>query len=187
MLVTVIKQMKMLFYRRISSLKKNCIGKGSYVYKGCMLHDCSIGNYVHVGAHCILNMTTIGDYSSIAPHVQIGGLEHPYEEFSTSTFLTSESKRYITEIGHDVWIAAGAIIRTGVKIGSGAVVGANSFVNKDVPPYAIVVGTPAKILKYRFDEDTISKLEASRYWEKNPSEAQKVLSNINNVENNKLN
>ena len=148
------------------------------MYNGCLLNECSIGNYVHIGAHCILNLTKIGNYSSIAPHVQIGGMEHPYKDLSTSTFLTDNSKRLKTEIGNDVWIAAGAIIKTGVKIGNGAVVGANSFVNKDVPPYAIVVGTPAKIYKYRFDENTIAKIEKTRYWELTPSKARQILLDI---------
>jgi acetyltransferase-like isoleucine patch superfamily enzyme len=106
-------------------------------------------------------------------------MEHPYEDMSTSTFLTDNSKRVLTEVGHDVWIAAGAIIKTGVKIGNGAVVGANSFVNKDVPPYAIVIGTPAKVYKYRFDEKTIAELEKSQYWEQKPSKARQNLLEIN--------
>lgn len=149
------------------------------------MNGCTIGDYVHVGPNCILNLTVLGNYSSIAPHVQIGGLEHPYEELSTSTFLTDDSKRLVTEIGHDVWIAAGAIIKTGVKIGNGAVIGANSFVNRDVPPYAIVIGTPARVYKYRFNESVIAELEKSRYWEQKPSNARKILMNISSK--NKLN
>ena len=183
MLVTLIKRIRMLLFRCICWTRKTHIGKGTYVYNGCLLNECSIGNYVHIGAHCILNLTKIGNYSSIAPHVQIGGMEHPYEDLSTSTFLTDNSKRLKTEIGSDVWIAAGAIIKTGVKIGNGAVIGANSFVNKDVPPYAIVVGTPAKLLKYRFDENTIAKLNASHYWEMNPSESRIILSTISEDNN----
>ena len=143
------------------------------------MNECNIGDYVHVGPNCIFNLSTIGNYTSIAPHVQIGGMEHPYDDLSTSTYLSDNSKRLLTEIGHDVWIAAGSIIKTGVKIGNGAVVGANSFVNKDVPPYAIVFGTPAKIYKYRFDEKTIAMLEKSRYWELKPLKARQVLLEIN--------
>jgi len=179
MLATLVKRIRMLFYRCSCWVRKNHIGKGTYVYNGCLLNQCSIGNYVHIGAHCILNLTKIGSYSSIAPHVQIGGMEHPYEDMSTSTFLTDNSKRVLTEVGHDVWIAAGAIIKTGVKIGNGAVVGANSFVNKDVPPYAIVIGTPDKVYKYLFDEKTIAELEKSQYWEQKPSKARQNLLEIN--------
>lgn len=84
-----------------------------------------------------------------------------------------------TVIGHDVWIAASAIIKQGVKIGNGAVIGANSFVNKDVPPYAIVVGSPAKILKYRFNQKQIEIIEESKYWEFSPNEARQILARVN--------
>lgn len=178
MIAALIKRIKMQFYRCFCWIRKNHVGKRTYIYYGGMMNECTIGDYVHVGPNCILNRTVVGNYSSIAPHVQIGGLEHPYEELSTSTFLTDNSRRVLTEVGHDVWIAAGAIIKTGVKIGNGAVVGANSFVNKDVPPYAIVIGTPAKVYKYRFDDKTIDKLEKSHYWEQKPSIARQVLLEI---------
>ena len=67
-------------------------------------------------------------------------------------------------IGHDVWIGGGVKIMGGVKIGNGAVVGANAMVAKDIPPYAIAVGNPARVVKYRFDEETIRKLLAVKWW-----------------------
>lgn len=178
MLATILKRIRMLFYKCFCRVRKNHVGKNTYIYYGGMMNECTIGDYVHIGPNCILNRTVIGNYSSIAPHVQIGGMEHPYEELSTSTFLTDNSRRVITEIGHDVWIAAGTIIKTGVRIGNGAVVGANSFVNKDVPPYAIVFGIPAKVFKYRFDERIIAELEKSRYWEQEPGNARRTLLKI---------
>ena len=78
-------------------------------------------------------------------------------------------------MGNDVWVGAGSIIRQGVKIGDGVVVGANSFVNMDVPPYAVVAGSPAKIIKYRFDESTICKIQNTRFWELPPELARKIL------------
>ena len=68
-------------------------------------------------------------------------------------------------IGHDVWIGYGAIIMDGVTIGTGAVVAAAAVVTKDVPPYAIVAGVPARIIRYRFDDDTIRRLLESRWWD----------------------
>ena len=68
-------------------------------------------------------------------------------------------------IGHDVWIGYGAIIMDGVTVGTGAIVGAAAVVTKDVPPYAIVAGVPARIIRYRFDENTIKRLLESRWWD----------------------
>ena len=71
-----------------------------------------------------------------------------------------------TTIGHDVWIGANVSIKAGVTVGNGAVIGMGSVVTKDVPPYAIVAGVPAKVIRYRFDDDTIARLQAARWWER---------------------
>jgi carbonic anhydrase/acetyltransferase-like protein (isoleucine patch superfamily) len=68
-------------------------------------------------------------------------------------------------IGHDVWVGVDALILSGVTIGNGAVIAARSVVTKDVPPYAIVAGSPARVVKYRFDEDTIAVLLAIAWWD----------------------
>ena len=108
----------------------------------------------------------IGNYCSIAPDVQflLGG-NHPYNFVSTFPFKTffynekdvAYSKGDII-IQDDVWIGYGATILSGVTLGKGCIIGAKSVVSKDIPPYAIVVGNPAKIVKYRFEEDIIKKL-----------------------------
>jgi hypothetical protein len=77
--------------------------------------------------------------------------------------LDSESKGSVI-IGNDVWVGAGAIILSGVKIGDGAIVAAGAVVTKDVPPYSIVGGNPAKLIRYRFSEDQIAKLLSIRWW-----------------------
>lgn len=122
----------------------------------------------------------IGNYTCIAPSCQIGGLEHNYSEASISPKLCFPRKaRKTTHIGHDVWIAANCIIRQGITIGDGAVIGACSFVNKDVPPYTIVFGSPAKFYKYRFDKETIRVLNESHFWEFSPKEAKSIIKRIN--------
>lgn len=159
-------------------LRSSEVALSSQIGKGVLIQDSKIGRFVHIGPGCIINNAEVGPYSSIAPHVQIGGLEHPYWEFSTSTFLSDKSIREKTFVGNDVWIGASAIIKAGINLGDGSVIGANSFVNKDVPPYAIVVGSPAKIVKYRFPNDTIKALEKSCYWKLDPIEAKKELKKI---------
>jgi virginiamycin A acetyltransferase len=69
------------------------------------------------------------------------------------------------KIGNDVWIGENVLVKAGVSIGHGAIIGANSFVNKDIPPYAIAVGSPTKIIKYRFDEGIIKKLLELKWWD----------------------
>ena len=173
-----IKKILLAFRLPFFWIKKNNLSINSDIKSNVFLRESKVGPYVHIGPNSIINNTTIGAYTSIAPHVQIGGMEHPYWEPSTSTYLSTGAKREHTIIGNDVWIGAAAIVKAGVKIGDGAVIGANSFVNKDIPPFAIVVGTPAKLLKFRFDEKTIEKLEASHYWEMKPNEAKKAISRI---------
>lgn len=174
------------FVRQFSHLfKKNQISLTSELSSGCTIHGCKIGKYCFIGPNCNLLNVDIGAYSSIAPGVQIGGLEHPIEELSTSTRLSiGKSKDARTTIGPDVWIAGSSVIRQGVNIGQGAVVGANSFVNKDVPPYAIVVGSPAKILRYRFDATKIETLLKSRYYTLPPQKAREELARLESKKEN---
>jgi acetyltransferase-like isoleucine patch superfamily enzyme len=73
-------------------------------------------------------------------------------------------------IGNDVWIGTGAIILRGLSVGDGAVIGAGAVVTKDVPPYAIVAGNPARVIKYRFEEAVIKRIQASKWWEMSDGE-----------------
>lgn len=87
-------------------------------------------------------------------------------------------------IGNDVWIGSDAKILSGVTIGDGSIIGANSIVTKDVPPYSIVAGNPAKLIKYRFDEITIKKLLKIKWWNFNEKEIIKIIPLLqsNNIE-----
>lgn len=173
-----------LFYGLIRQpsfwIRKNRVHLSAIVAENVSLRHCEIGSNCYVGKNSILNSVVLGNYSCIAPNVMIGGMEHSYWMPSISPKL---SKEYVfgqkTTIGHDVWVAAGAIIKQGVKIGDGAIVGANSFVNKDVPPYAIVVGSPAKIIKYRFDDEFIKSIDESKFWQYQPKKAIRILSKLN--------
>lgn len=158
---------------------KNKIGKGVEVCKLAYLTHSIIGDYCYLGMCSYFNHVQMGRYCSISGYVTIGAMEHDYHGLSSSTHLNDGGyKDRITRIGDDVWIGAQCVIRQGVTIGNGAVVGANSFVNKDVPPYAIVFGTPAKVYKYRFEPETIKEIEDSRILHLDPAEARKIMGGL---------
>lgn len=114
--------------------------------------NCNIGSYTYIGLYSNISKATIGNYCSIGNNVVIGAGEHDINTISTSAHLYEGENWYdeLTQkdvnIKNDVWIGTQAIIRRGVTIGDGAVIGANSFVNNDVPDFAVVVGSPAKII-----------------------------------------
>lgn len=116
---------------------------------------------------------TIGNFCSIARNVSIQLDSHNYKKITSyqifkNLFRTENTSEIINNgnitIGNDVWIGANSMIYGNVSIGNGAVIGSNSFVNKNVPAYAIVIGSPAKVIKYRFEDDVISLLEKLQWW-----------------------
>ncbi len=138
-----------------------------------------IGRYSYTGMNTVLMCSKVGAFCSISWGVTIGGANHDYSRVVQHSFLYNDCDKLRPEgevpkydrfseeviVGNDVWIAAGSAIIRGVKIGDGAVVAANAVVTKDVPPYAIVAGSPAKIIKYRFTEDIIELLTQLRWWQ----------------------
>ena len=155
------------------------IHKTAKINSGATIVDSTIGRYTYTCYDDEIVNCEIGQFCSISDEVIIGGAEHPIDWVSTSPVFqnvkhSGPKKRFAkidfngisrTIIGNDVWIGKRAIIKAGVIIGDGAVIGAGAVVTKDVPPYAVVVGMPAKIIKYRFDEVTITKLLDSKWWE----------------------
>lgn len=142
-----------------------------------------IGSYSYLGYNCFVTSARIGRYCSIANNVSIGMGEHKLDSISTNSIFYDNALDMLTQkeclLGNDVWIGVDSIIRRGVKIGHGAVIGANSFVTHDVPDFAVVIGSPARILKYRFDADAIAAVLESRWWDYDKEEA---LSRINKLE-----
>lgn len=144
-----------------------------------------IKSFSFIGPNAAITKATIGRFCSIAGNVSIGMGEHFVDGISTSSLFYKDAYNLLTkdkcEIGNDVWIGVDAIILRGVTIGDGAIIGANSVVNKDVPPYAIVVGSPAKFIRYRFTEEEIKVIKQSSWWmEENLDAAKAKVKELSN-------
>jgi acetyltransferase-like isoleucine patch superfamily enzyme len=146
-------------------------------------HDIEVGMYTHGGCFAVgqvASRTSIGRYCSIARNIIIVNRNHPMDFKSMhGIFFNPALKhcdKYIVEdiplkIGNDVWIGEYVVILAHVtEIGDGAVIGAGTVVNKNVPPYAVVVGNPPRIVRYRFSKEVIDELLASKWWEKDIDE-----------------
>jgi acetyltransferase-like isoleucine patch superfamily enzyme len=137
-----------------------------------------IGRYTYLAGNNRVFNAHIGAFCSIAENVSIGHAEHPYTEFSTSPVFYKEDNPFLvtkfvkkdiaeyskTVIGNDVWIGLNAYIKTGITIGDGCIIGAGAVVTKNVDPYSIVAGVPAKLIKKRFDDKTIKQLQTDNWW-----------------------
>lgn len=157
------------------SIKSTVLSRYSNVAHHAQISNSFIDERTSIGRYSKIQRAEIGKYCSIAWDVTIGALAHNYNRLSSHAFTYRkmfglvEKDVYFpqktTIIGNDVWIGCNAVIISGVKIGDGAVIGAGAVVTKDVEPYSIVGGVPAKHLKYRFDETIRKKLEELKWWD----------------------
>lgn len=153
------------------------------LYGGTFTHNCTIDAFSYVSPSCILHAVDIGRYCSIGDGVAILS-NHPIDRLSThpftyesifsgehssdgATLLPFSGKLPRTQIGHDVWIGSNVKILSGVTIGDGCIIGAGSVVTKSIASFSIVGGVPAKLIRMRFEDHLVERIQAIRWWQYN--------------------
>ena len=165
---------------RTASVRATTFGRFCEVGARTKVAECAFGDYSYVVNDSDLIYTTIGKFCSIAAQTRINPGNHPLQRVMMShvgyrssayglgaddaAFFAWRRSTPVT-LGNDVWIGHGAVVLPGVSLGSGAAVGAGSIVTKDVPPFAIVVGNPARVLRLRFTERVVEELLAIAWWD----------------------
>lgn len=154
-------------------------GSHCVLFDGVTVANATIGKHTYIQKKSTVFNARIGNFCSIATQVSIGPGKHYMNGVSLHpvfylkdtplirTFAAANAYEAsaVTHIGHDVWIGERAVILDGVTIGNGAIVAAGAVVNRDVPPYAIVGGVPARVIRMRFPEEIITGLEQIKWWE----------------------
>jgi phosphonate metabolism protein (transferase hexapeptide repeat family) len=164
-----------------AQLKACKLGRYASVGERTVLREVSLGDFSYFERHAEAIYTTIGKFCSIAANTRVNALGHPIERVTTHkiSYRPNEYFRYLgvdsefrerrrgkaVTIGHDVWIGHGAVIMPDIAIGDGAVIGANAVVTKDVGPYEIVAGVPARRLRMRFPAPVAERMRLLAWWD----------------------
>lgn len=174
----------------------NCkIDKTSAVCSGSHINRTSMGRYSYIGHDCFFVNVDVGSFCSIADGCRVGGAMHPIQRVSSSPVFHAgknvmkknfchlkEIETPKTIIGNDVWIGANVCIKAGVTIGDGAVIGMGAIVTEDVAPYEVRAGVPARLIKKRFDDETIRRLMETQWWNWDDEKIVRLADNFENVE-----
>lgn len=160
------------------AIRDSDLDRTARVWNDSTVDNTTIGRYTYVSDHTLISSARIGAFCSVSSYCQIGGAAHPMDFVSSSPiFLEGHNAwdRHLanigfdpyktTVIGNDVWIGTHALVKSGVTVGDGAVIGMGSVVTKDVGPYEVWAGNPARLIKKRFDDETVAALLALKWWD----------------------
>ncbi len=156
-----------------------------------VLREVTVGAFTYFERHAEAIYASLGKFCAIAANSRINALEHPLERLTQhkvsyrpneyfsylgldAAFRARRQAKAVT-IGHDVWIGHGAVVLPGVAIGNGAVVGANAVVTRDVAPYRIVAGAPARVLRLRFETEIAARIERLSWWDWPPDKLGRAI------------
>lgn len=157
------------------------LGRYTEIAERCRVNEVTLGDYSYMERECDIWAATIGKFVNIAAHVRINATNHPTWR-ATQHHFTYRAEYYFADaeretdffdwrrenavtIGHDVWIGHGATILPGVNVGNGAVIGAGAVVSKDVAPYTIVGGVPAKLIRERLTTSLGERMDSLAWWD----------------------
>lgn len=178
----------------IKAVKNSNVHKKAKLNGKLSIINSDIGRYSYINGRCSIVNAKVGCFCSIASGCIVGGGAHPTEWVSSSPLFHSGRNIFCrhfskhefnpykqTVIENDVWIGSNVLIKGGVHIGTGAVIGMGSVVTKDIPPYEIWAGNPAKKIRDRFGDEIKQKLLSSKWWELNDEKLIEVAKYMNNV------
>lgn len=180
-----------------AEVTQSTLGRWTEVSERTRISESSLGDYSYVMQDCSLWCTTVGKFSNIAANVRCNATNHPtwrptlhhftyrasdyWEDASHETEFFEWRRSNAVSIGHDTWLGHGSTVLPGVTVGDGAAVGSGAVVTKDVAPYTIVAGVPAKPLRERFDRKTAERFQALAWWDWDHARLRVALDDFRNL------
>lgn len=157
------------------------LGRYTEIAENCLVDETAVGDYSYLMQNCMAWCAEIGKFSNIAAYVRLNATHHPMQratlhhftyrasdywgdaEHETAFFAQRRAKK--VTVGHDTWLGHGSTVLPGVTVGDGAVVGSGAVVSRDVPPYMIVAGVPARVIRGRFAAGIAERMQALAWWD----------------------